>query len=205
MAELVTTGNGEVERIADQAGLTLRYTNRAKDRADAVTALTKRIELVEAVLGRDGVTVRSRKLAVNDSFNGRHRTGAAASQSYDLLVTDVSVLNDLIGDLVANEPGELHGPNWDLADASDARREAQREAVADARAIAQGYADALGGRLGPLLRLDDTSPARRSRFGERAVAMAASARQAPEVAELSLEPQSVTVTAMCSITWDLLA
>jgi uncharacterized protein YggE len=205
MAELVTTGHGDVERIADQAGLTLRYTNRSKDRTSAVDALTRRIDSVEPVLARNGVTVRSRRLAVNDSWNGRHRTGASASQAYVLLVTDVTVLNDLIGDLVTTEPSELQGPDWDLEDASDARQEAQREAVADARAIAQGYADALGGRLGPLLRLDDTSPGRIRPSAVTPAARSAGAGRAPDITELALEPQPVTVSSMCSITWDLLA
>jgi uncharacterized protein len=206
MTELVTTGQGDVERLADQAGLTLRYTIRGKDRTTAVEALTRRIDTVEPVLARAGVTVRSRRLAVHDSWNGRHRTGASAGQAYVLLVTDVTVLNDLIGDLVSTEPSELQGPNWDLADASDARREAQRDAVADARAIAQGYADALDARLGPLLRLDDTSPGRgrSSRFATMAMASSGAGR-APDITELALEPQPVTVSAMCSITWDLLA
>src|ERR1700742_1833937 len=106
MAELVTTGHGDVERIADQAELTLRYTTRAKDRATAVDTLATRIETVEPVLARAGVTVRSRTLSVHDSWNGRHRTGASAGQSYLLLVTDVAVLNDLIGDLVTTEPSD---------------------------------------------------------------------------------------------------
>ncbi|HEX5401112.1 MAG TPA: SIMPL domain-containing protein [Pseudonocardiaceae bacterium] len=203
MAELVTTGNGEVERIADQAGLTLRYTNRGKDRTTAVDALTRRIAAVEPLLERDGVTVRSRRLAVHDVWERRRRTGAEASQAYVLLVTDVTVLNDVVGELVTTEPSELHGPNWELADPSDARREAQREAVADARTTALGYADALGSRLGKLVRVDDSSPGYVPlRYSARA--MAASPGGAPDIAELSLEPQPVTVSAMCSITWELL-
>jgi hypothetical protein len=75
--------------------------------------------------------------------------------------------------------------------------------VAMARESAQGYADALDAHLGAITRVDDTSPVQ---MGSRTsfAAAALSYRQAPNVAELSLEPQEVSVPAMCSITWTLL-
>jgi hypothetical protein len=201
MAELVTSGHGEVERTADQAGVMLQYASRSKERAHAVHGLTKRTGTVESIVDRDGVVVRDRKLFVHDVWEGKRRIGIEATQSYHLLVTDVTVLNDLLGDLIGTEPAYLHGPNWDLADRSAAYREAQREAVADARTSAQGYADALGARLGQLLRVDDSSPGR-MRGGASSMSM--SRRSTPDIAELSLEPEQVTVPAMCSLTWELL-
>jgi uncharacterized protein YggE len=203
MAELVTTGHGEVERTADQAGLLLHYAHRAKDRTAAVNGLTRRIGKVEPVLSRDGVTVRSRRLSVHDVWEGKRRTDAEATQVYSLLLTDLDVCDELVGDLILTEPRSLDGPNWALAEQTAAYREAQAAAVADARVTAQGYADALGARLGPLLRLDDTSPGRARPGGGPYFAMARSG-QAPDIAALSLEPQQVTVSAMCSITWELL-
>jgi uncharacterized protein len=204
MAELVTTGQGDVERTADQAGLVVRYAHRAKDRTSAVDGLAKRIGKVDPFLDRDGVTVRSRRLSVHDVWEGKRRTDAEATQVYSLLVTDITVLNELISDLVLTEPRQLDGPDWTLADRTTDYRAAQSAAVADARATAQGYADALGARLGQLVRLDDTSPgqARPGAFYGMARTMSS---QAPDVAALSLEPQQVTVSAMCSITWELLA
>lgn len=205
MAEVVTTGNGEVEQVADEAMLRLRYLSRARDRGGAVNELTRQTRVVEPLLDRPGVTVRSRQLFVGDMWDGRRRTGAQANQNYLVLVTDVTVLNDLLGDLVGTEPADLSGPTWDLSDRSKAFREAQRIAVADARDKAQGYADALGWRLGTLLRLDDSSGGnvRHMSFAVQASALGHS-RAAPNVADLSLEPQPVTVQAMCTITWELL-
>ena len=206
MAEVVTTGSGEIERVADQASLQLRYTGSAKDRTGAVNELAKVTKVVEPLLDRPGVTVRSRQLFVHDRWDGKRRTGAQANQSYDVLVTDVEVLNDLAGDLIATEPAHLIGPAWGLADRSAPFRDAQRSAVEDARDRAQGYADALGGRLGTLVKLEDGSGGvRHMPFAARDAAMSyRGAPPQPNVADLSLEPQLVTVPASCTVTWELL-
>jgi uncharacterized protein YggE len=207
-AEVVTSGTGEVQRVADRAELRLGYRARGRDRAAAVRELTRRIGAVEPHLQRAGVEVRDRRLSVHDVWDGRRRSGAQADQSYLLRVTDVSVLDDLLAALVGTEPTTLDGPNWELADPSGAFREAQRAAVADARERAEGFAAALGARLGPLVQLTDGSQAHHGpvRFGQARAMMAMPAgAPMPEVAELALDPQSVTVSAHCTITWQLLA
>jgi hypothetical protein len=209
MAELVTTGNGEVERIADRADLRLSYSGRGRDRTAAVNELTKRIGTVEPLLERDGVQVRSRRLSVHDVWDGRRRSGAAAEQSYQLRITDVTVLDDLVAALVTTEPTGIDGPFWDLADQTEPAREAQRSAVADARGRAEGLAEALGARLGALVQVTDGSPPN-SRMMPFGMAASASVRLrggpvVPEIASLSLEPQPVAVHANCTITWELLA
>ena len=142
-----------------------------------MTALGTRVARVARVqvLGRDGVTVESRRLFVHDAFDGRRRSGTEATQQFSILVSYLDQVDDLIAD-------------------------AQRLAVTDARETAQGYADALGARLGPLVRLADQSPG-----GGRTVQIARALRRsaAPTVAELSLIPEMVTVLANCSATWDL--
>lgn len=208
MAELETMGIGEVERIADQATLRVRYVSRAKERNAAVTALTRLVAAAEAKLDRDGVTVRSRQMTSYDTYNGNKRIGTEASQAYQLLVTDVGVLNDLLGDLVATEPAELNSPQWGIKDRSAAYRAAQAKAVEDALAVAQGYADALGARLGALLRLEDASPRVHSpaeaSVSYRRLSRSATAYQ-PDMAELSLEPQPVIIAATCKTAWELLS
>ena len=204
MAEIETQGTGEVERVADRAGLHVSYTTQARDRTGAVTALTNRIGKVEPMLDRAGVQVRERQLFVHDVWDGKKRSGAQANQTYVLRVTDLAVLDDLVADLVVTEPANLHGPIWELADRDEAIRQAQRDAVADARHRAEGYVEALNARLGKLLRLTD-GPAgpRPVRFAARAAFRGAEISMRPDIGELSLEPQLVTVTATCTMTWEI--
>jgi len=81
-------------------------------------------------------------------------------------------------------------------------REAQRKAVEDARTRAQAYADALGGRLGALIRLADDGTEH-----PYPVPMAMSAEGArmgvDSVRQLGLTPGTVTVRAVCTAVWAL--
>jgi hypothetical protein len=203
MAQIITHGRGEVRKIADRARASATFAGHAKDRAAAVDALAARVASVEPILNGDGSTVESRRLWVRAAYDGKRRTGSMATQHYTVLVTDLERLDNVIAELVAADPASLSGPVWDLADRTESFGEARRIAVADARAAAQGYADALGGRLGPLIRLEDGSVA--GRPVDISMAMASRRSGAPHVAELSLNPEEVTVTATCTTTWELLA
>lgn len=198
MAEIQTQGTGEVERIADRASIQVSFARHGKDRASAVSALTERIGAVEVLLERDGVRVRGRRFSVQDRWEAKRRSGTVANQSYTVRVTDLTVLNELVADLVAAEPANLAGPYWELADHDEARLEAQSAAVADARRRAEGYVAALGRELGQLVRITDgmngDGPVVRN------LAMSASAGR-PDIAELSLEPEAIAVTARCTMTW----
>lgn len=201
--EVVTTGTGEVERTADRAHLNLTFTARGRDRAAAVTELTGRVRSAEAVLERAGVEVRSRNLSVHDVWSGRRRTGAQADQHYLVRVTDLAALDDVIGELLVLDPVNLGGPRWDLTDQVTAAREAQRLAVADAKDRAEGYADALGSTLGPLVRIADGGVSSNNLALNAPMFARAGAGGPPQVADLSLEPQPVTVRATCTATWSL--
>lgn len=159
---------------------------------------------MESALTRDGVQIRDRRLVVHDVWDGKRRSGAQATQSYQLRITDLAVLNDLIGDLMVTEPTTLRGPFWELANPGEARREAQRETVRDARQRAEVYTDELGCELGRLISIADSGvqvqPLRGAAMG---MSLASSAVARPDIAELSLEPQLVTVTATCTMTWEI--
>lgn len=204
MTEVQTHGMGQVERMADQAGLHVSYTHRAKDRTNATSALTARIGTVESALTREGVQVRDRRLAVHDVWDGKRRSGAQATQSYQLRITDLAVLNDLIGDLMVTEPATLRGPFWELANPGEAERDAQRDAVRAARRRAEVYAEELGCQLGRLVTIADSGVhAHPLRGAAVAMPMAAAGVGRPDIAQLSLEPQLVTVTATCTMTWEI--
>lgn len=205
VAEVVTKGTGEVERIADRAQLWVTFTATATERAEAVRLLGIKIEQVEPLLAQDGVEVRSRRLSVHPYWSGETQTpaGVHAEQQYQLRVADQATLEQLVAALTGAEPTTLNGPDWELSDAAEAAREAQVLAVADARRRAEGYAEALGVRLGALLRISDGDEQHYAPMA-RAAGFAMEADRLPSVQSLNLEPQAVVVSARCTTTWSLL-
>ncbi len=207
MAEVVTKGVGKVERTADRAEVHASFETQGSTRNEAVDLLTARVAAVEPALERPGVEVRSRQLDVHDNWDGKRRSGSRAVQNYVLRVDDVAVLDDLLGALVTAEPTWLNGPTWQLKDDADAVREAQRAAVVDARRRAEGYAEALGARLGPLHRLTDGDAegwAVESSHRMMAAGYGGSPGVPPQMDQLNLEAQQITVTVRCTASWTLL-
>ncbi|MFD0201222.1 MULTISPECIES: SIMPL domain-containing protein [Saccharothrix] len=206
MAEVVTKGVGKVERTADRAEVSVSFETLGSTRQEAVERLTTRIAGVEPALERPGVEVRSRQLNVHDNWDGKRRSGSRAVQNYVVRVDDVTALDGLLGALVTAEPTWLHGPTWQLKNDADAVREAQREAVLDARRRAEGYAGALGARLGPLHRLTDGDAegwaVESTRM--RTAAYGGAPGVPPQMDELNLEAQQITVTVRCTASWALL-
>lgn len=198
MAEVVTRGSGEQEQIADRAELRVTFAAQGADRSAAVAELGARAQPAEPVLAGDGVEVRSRRMAVQTAWEGKRRTGCRAQLTITIRVHRVGVLESLLDGLLRAEPESLHGPTWQLADDSAATAVAQQRAVDEARRRAEGYAAALGARLGALQSISDTGT-------ERPMArMAAESTGSPDVAELGLQPMPVTVTAGCTTVWTLL-
>jgi uncharacterized protein YggE len=201
--EIVTAGSGWYEQVADRAELTVGYAGTGRDRAAAVAELGKRVAAAEPGFGLRGVTVLHRCLYVHDEWRGSRVVGCRASEDVVLRLDDVGALEEVLGALVRSEPAGLSGPSWALSDPTTARRTAQERAVADARDRAEGYAAALGGRLGALLRLSE-APEHGVPVARDVRMMAARAEAAPDVRELGLEPEPVRVTAHCTTTWELL-
>jgi uncharacterized protein YggE len=197
--EIVTEGSGWYEQLGDRAELDVSFTAVARSRSDAVRDLGRRVAAAEPALTRPGLQVRHRRVRVHNEWRGNRLIGCRAGEDLALLVTDVAALDGLLSALVGAEPTDLQGPRWTLEDPAEALREAQKRAVADARTRAEGYAVALGGTLGSLLRLSEApehAPMHR-------MAMAAAESAGPDVRALGLEPEPVRVTARCTTTWAL--
>jgi uncharacterized protein YggE len=200
--EIVTEGSGWHEQVADRAELQIGYAGAGRDRSTAVAELGKRVAAAEPAFGLRGISVLHRRLAVHDQWRGNRVVGCRATEDITLRLDDVGALDEVLAAVVASEPATLNGPNWQLTDPAAARRTAQARAVADARDRAEGYAKALAGRLGALLRLSEVAG---GGMEPRAFAMAAMGREAaPDVRELGLEPEPVRVTVRCATSWELL-
>jgi uncharacterized protein len=200
VTEIVTEGSGWFEQLGDRAELDVSFTAVARTRSDAVRNLGRRVAAAEPALARPGLEVRHRRVRVHNEWRDNRVVGCRAGEHLALLVTDVTALDAVLSALVGAEPTDLQGPTWVLEDPAAARQEAQRRAVADARARAEGYAAALGGTLGPLLRLSE-APEHAAPMTYR---MAATEAAGPDVRALGLEPEPVRVTARCTTTWALL-
>jgi uncharacterized protein len=198
--EIVTEGSGWFEQPGDRAELDVAFTAVARSRTAAVTELGRRVAVAEPALQRTGLEVRHRRLRVHNEWRGNRVVGCRAAEHLALLVTDVEALEGVLSALLGAEPTELTGPRWVLDDPAAALREAQQRAVVDARTRAEGYAAALGGTLGPLLRLSE-SPEHGTPVAYR---MAAAESGGPDVRALGLDPEPVRVTARCTTTWTLL-
>ncbi len=200
--EIVTEGSGWHEQTADRAELGVGYAGTGRDRTAAVAELGRQVAAAEAVLGLAGVTVLHRRLHVHDRWRGDRVVGCRAAEDVVLRLDDVGVLEEVLAALVGTEPATLNGPSWLLADPTAARRAAQQRAVADARDRAEGYAVALGGTLGALLRLSEAPDHGGAPREVRMLAAHAEAA-APDVRELGLQPEPVRVAARCTTTWEL--
>lgn len=197
--QIVTEGTGWHEQLGDRAELDVSFTAVARSRSDAVRELGRRVAAAEAALAHPGLEVRHRRVRVHNEWRGNRIVGCRAGEDLALLVTEVGALDAVLSALVGAEPTDLQGPRWVLADPAAALREAQKRAVADARARAEGYADALGATLGPLLRLSEAA----EHGVPVAYRMAAAEAAGPDVRALGLEPEPVRVTARCTTTWSL--
>lgn len=201
VTEIVTEGSGYHEQIADRAGLNVRFSASGPNRAGAVRALGEQVAATEPVFALPGVELTGRRLAVHTDWRNNRRLGCIASEEIGLRIVDLGVLEDVLNRLVAAEPASLTGPSWSLDDTTASVREAQRMAVADARRRAEGYAEALGERLGELRRLSEAAEPAGPPMPMRA--MAASGEQGVDVRSLGLEPEPVRVTVRCTTTWEL--
>ena len=186
--EIVTEGSGWHEQVADRAEINVGYAGTGRDRSAAVAELARRVGAAEPAFGLRGVAVLHRRLYVHDEWRNNR-------------LDDSGALEEVLTALGAGEPATLNGPSWSLTDPAAARRVAQERAVADAHDRAQGYATALGGTLGALLRLSEAAD---QGGGVRDMRMmTARAEAAPDVRELGLEPEPVRVGARCTTTWEL--
>jgi uncharacterized protein YggE len=197
--EIVTEGTGWFEQLGDQAELSVTFTGFAENRSDAVRELGRRVAAAGPALELPGLVVRNRRFWVHNEWQTDRVIGCRAGEDLALTLTDPAALEGVLSAIVGAEPTGVHGPQWVLADPAVAQREAQRRAVEDARERAEGYAEALGGRLGALRRLSD-APA----YGGAVALGARDSMGGPDVQELGLEPEQVRVTARCTASWTLL-
>ena len=189
----------------DKATLDLRVTQVDRDpsealrvageRADAVAAILRDAGIPDAAWHTSGVRVAEEwRWERNKSVNYGHR----ATALFDVTITDdLSVVGTIVSKAVG-AGAEVTDQEFVVSPDNAGRQEAYRRAALDAKVRASTYADALGLRLGAVLRIDEIGESRPAPLG-RMMAMAAPREDADQessavhIGEVEIDA-SVTVT-----------
>jgi uncharacterized protein YggE len=169
---------------------------RGRDREGTLTRVAERAAAQRVLLDGYAAAIERRetgRVEVYPEVKGNTERVSAyhGSVTTTVVVTDFTVLGDLLLRLGNQEQTTLSGPWWQLRPGSTAGAEVRRAAVADALSRAREYADAVGARLDRLVEIRDEgagdggAPVLRAAFGG-----------GPEVAAtLEIDPQPQTVHA----------
>ena len=204
-ARVSVIGTGGVERAADIAHVTLVVEAARPTAAEARGAAAVIAAAVLEALAGTGVADADRRTAGLDvSPTWEHdgtrsiRTGFTVTNRIAAVVRDLERVGAVLdAGLEAGATG-LDGVRFELADASRDTTEARRLAVLDARSRATTIAEAVGGRLGPLVAVAEAgAPVPLPRREARMLAMAADSAPTPVI------PGSVEVTVSVTAEWEL--
>jgi len=199
-------GTAMTRTLPDKASLDLRVTQVDRDpsealrvageRAAAVAAILREAGIPDAAWHTSGVSVAEEwRWERSKSVNYGHRATAV----FDVTITDdLGVVGTIVSKAVA-AGAEVTDQELVVSPDNAGRQEAYRRAALDAKARASAYADALGLKLGAVLRIDEIGESRPAPLG-RMMAMAAprddDAGEAPSavhIGEVEIDA-SVTVT-----------
>jgi uncharacterized protein YggE len=169
---------------------------RGRDREGTLTRVAERAAAQRVLLDGYAAAIERRetgRVEVYPEVKGNTERVSAyhGSVTTTVVVTDFTVLGDLLLRLGNQEQTTLSGPWWQLRPGSTAGAEVRRAAVADALSRAREYADAVGARLDRLVEIRDEGAG-----DGGATALRAAFGGGPEVAAtLEIDPQPQTVHA----------
>ncbi|AEV88523.1 hypothetical protein ACWT_7513 [Actinoplanes sp. SE50] len=196
---VVATGEAVREVPPELATVHVHTVARGRDREAVLQRLTERSAAVAVVLDRFAAAIERRETAGVQVHPQTRRRGEGIAEYHgsigtQVLITDFTVLGDLLLRLAGEELTSVSGPYWQLRPGSRAGAEARRAAVTDALARAAEYAAAVGSRIDRLIDISDVPTA------EGTPMMVAGARAMSETAGLELEPALQTVHARVRVT-----
>jgi uncharacterized protein len=114
-------------------------------------------------------------------------------------LTDVGLIGRLVTRATTELDARVDGPRWQIAAENPVQLEAARQAAADGQRKAQAYAEGVGARLGPLIRLAEPESASFPRRAGKIVAASAAS------GDLLVEPGEQDITATIEVTFALIA
>ncbi len=201
---IVVDGSGEARATPDTASLNLAIQTTGRTAAQASSAnadlASKVVAALKAKLGDKG-TISTGGYSLNPEYDqrpGRDKPSIIGYTAQNSITVETGQL-DLVGELIDAAIGaganSVNYLNFSLKNDADARAKAITIATKDAREQAQALADALGVKLGKIVRATTVSEAQPIRMERPMMAMAkmSSAPTPVEPGEISV-PASVTLT-----------
>ena len=159
------TGTGEVRAVPDMATITLGVMSNALTAQEALTANTKAMTDVMALLKQQGIEDRD---IATSNFNISPRydygqggtqqpkvTGYDVSNTVTVTVRKIAALGDLLDKAVTAGSNQVYGIAFSVSKPDAMLDTARQNAVADARHKAEIYATAGGFTLGDIVSLSE--------------------------------------------------
>jgi uncharacterized protein YggE len=125
-------------------------------RSNALVALLDELGIDKADRSTTGITVFEE---FDHTQSGRRSLGHRAFSRVSVCLTDPDVIGRLIAQVTENLAARVGGPRWLISPDNPVRLEAARQAAADGQRKAQAYAEGVGAKLGPLVRLTEPDDA----------------------------------------------
>ncbi|BAL92583.1 hypothetical protein AMIS_73630 [Actinoplanes missouriensis 431] len=203
---IVARGEAVREVPPEIAVVHVRTAAKGRDRESVLERLAERSAAITAALDGFAAAIERREttgLHVHPQTKRRGEEIAAyhGSIGTQVLVTDFTVLGDLMLRLAAEELTTVDGPWWQLRPGSRAGAEARRAAITDALSRAAEYASAVGAEIAELVEINDGGAGLDDGYTPVAFAAGgARARGAESGPALDLEPEAQTVRAQVRVT-----
>jgi hypothetical protein len=179
------------------------------DPGQALADVSRRSEALVALLDGLGVAKQDRTttgVTVYEEFDhtrsGRRSLGHRAAASVTARLVDPEPIGRLMARATTELQARIDGPHWRIAARNPIRLQAAREAAADGQRKAQAFAEGVGAKLGPLVKLIEPSAEfvgprmRRSGLGPMAAAAAGGE-------SMPIEPGEHEVSASVDVTFTL--
>lgn len=199
------TGQGEAHTTPDLAFLNLAIETRA---ATAQESASKNAALAQKVVGALKAKLGDKGRVWTGGYSlypeyseprGREKptiVGYRTQNSITVRTQAIDLLGALIDAAIAAGANQINYLNFSVTDETQARGQAIAKAAHDAQARAQALADALGVKLGPVLKASTVTEVRPIPVEARTFMAAA---QAPT----PVEPTEITVPATVSLTYEI--
>jgi uncharacterized protein YggE len=197
-------GDAFIRAEPDEAMLWITLSALEEAPGPALSDVSQRSNALVAMLDEFGVGKTDRSttgVTVYEEFDhtpkGRRSLGHRAISRVSVRLTDPDLIGRLIAQTTNDLAARIDGPRWQIAPDNPVRLQAAREAAADGQRKAQAYAEGVGAKLGPLIRLSEPDV---PFTGER---MSRGLRPAMAVEPIPIDPGEHEVAASIQATFAL--